>query len=128
MYILYYPHSFNFSYHYHDSFNFQYDCFNSFRSYNDQLLREHKRILDKMIGTHRTRANVIMWSIANEPTNTTRPDAVNYFKELAFHVKELDPTRPSILITGEFAHRNASTSAVSLRDNMILKKVFVYKS
>uniref|UniRef100_A0A8D8LEE9 Beta-glucuronidase n=2 Tax=Cacopsylla melanoneura TaxID=428564 RepID=A0A8D8LEE9_9HEMI len=100
----------------------------SIGSYNDQLLREHKRILDKMIGTHRTRANVIMWSIANEPTNTTRPDAVNYFKELAFHVKELDPTRPSILITGEFAHRNASTSAVSFRDNVILKKVFVYKS
>ncbi|KAI5748524.1 hypothetical protein M8J77_026367 [Diaphorina citri] len=88
----------------------------SIGSYDDDLLKEHKRILEKTIHAHRKRANVIIWSIANEPSNTTRPDAVNYFKELAQRVRELDPSRPSILVTGEFAHTNASTSAFQYVD------------
>ncbi|XP_014232921.1 beta-glucuronidase isoform X1 [Trichogramma pretiosum] len=62
-------------------------------NFSAELLAKHKRSLSELVRRDKNRPSVVMWSIANEP-RTQLPTADLYFKEVAEHVKSLDPTRP----------------------------------
>ncbi|PWT89885.1 MAG: glycoside hydrolase family 2 [Blastocatellia bacterium] len=53
-----------------------------------------KRDIDSMIARDRNHPSVIMWSIGNEIPSRQKPEVVKVAKELADHVRELEPTRP----------------------------------
>ncbi|KAG7208896.1 hypothetical protein KM043_015078 [Ampulex compressa] len=62
-------------------------------NYSSVLMSRHKDSLSELIRRDKNRPSVIMWSLANEP-RTQVPDAREYFKQIAYHTKTLDPTRP----------------------------------
>ena len=62
-------------------------------NFTPALLKRHKQSLSELIRRDKNRPAVVMWSIANEP-RTQLPDAGLYFKEVAYHTKSLDSTRP----------------------------------
>lgn len=62
-------------------------------NFSPVLLSRHKGSLSELIRRDKNRPSVIMWSIANEP-RTQLAEADAYFKQVAFHTKSLDPTRP----------------------------------
>ena len=80
---------------------------------NPETLNNAKRQLTDMIVRDRNRANVIIWSIANE---TPRGDARERFlSQLADHARSLDPTR---LISMAMEVTSAVNYVNRLEDNM----------
>lgn len=53
-----------------------------------------RRDLESMIQRDRNHPSVIMWSIGNEVQERARPEGVQVARQLADHVRALDPTRP----------------------------------
>ncbi len=72
-----------------------------------------KRQLSDMIARDQNRANVIIWSIANETPHSAKRDA--FLGKLAKHARELDPTR---LISMAMEVTGASNYHNILHDNM----------
>ena len=72
-----------------------------------------ERQLDDMIARDQNRANVIIWSIANETPHSAKRDA--FLGKLAKHARELDPTR---LISMAMEVTGASNYHNILHDNM----------
>ena len=72
-----------------------------------------KRQLSDMIARDQNRANVIIWSIANETPHSGKRDA--FLGKLAKHARELDPTR---LISMAMEVTGASNYHNILHDNM----------
>ena len=72
-----------------------------------------ERQLDDMIARDQNRANVIIWSIANETPHSAERDA--FLGKLAKHARELDPTR---LISMAMEVTGASNYHNILHDNM----------
>ena len=72
-----------------------------------------ERQLDDMIARDQNRANVIIWSIANETPHSAKRDA--FLGKLAKHARELDPTR---LISMAMEVTGASNYHNILYDNM----------
>ncbi|KAK0094951.1 hypothetical protein PV326_009565 [Microctonus aethiopoides] len=62
-------------------------------NFSPKLLDKHKQSISELVRRDKNRPSVIMWSIANEPRTQT-PEADVYFKQIAFHTKTIDPTRP----------------------------------
>ncbi|KAG5337921.1 BGLR glucuronidase, partial [Acromyrmex heyeri] len=62
-------------------------------NYSSLLLLRHKDALSELIRRDKNRPSVIMWSLANEP-RTQLPQAEEYFMQIAYHTKAIDPTRP----------------------------------
>ncbi|XP_058802755.1 beta-glucuronidase-like [Phymastichus coffea] len=62
-------------------------------NYSLALMRRHQDSLSELIRRDKNRPSVIMWSIANEP-RTRYSEAGPYFKQIARHTKQVDPTRP----------------------------------
>lgn len=57
------------------------------------VLAQHLVTVTEMIDRDKNRPSVVMWSIANEP-QSYKPEAGDYFKKVAAHVRELDQLRP----------------------------------
>ena len=72
-----------------------------------------ERQLDDMIARDQNRANVIIWSIANETPHSTERDT--FLGKLAKHARQLDPTR---LISMAMEVSGASNYHNILHDNM----------
>ena len=72
-----------------------------------------ERQLDDMIARDQNRANVIIWSIANETPHSAERDA--FLGKLAKHARQLDPTR---LISMAMEVTGASNYHNILHDNM----------
>ena len=72
-----------------------------------------KRQLSDMIARDQNRANVIIWSIANETPHSAKRDA--FLGKLAKHARQLDPTR---LISMAMEVTGASNYHNILHDNM----------
>ena len=72
-----------------------------------------RRQLSDMIARDQNRANVIIWSIANETPHSAKRDA--FLGKLAKHARELDPTR---LISMAMEVTGASNYHNILHDNM----------
>ena len=80
---------------------------------NPDTYANAKRQLSDMIARDQNRANVIIWSIANETPHSTKRDA--FLGKLAKHARELDPTR---LISMAMEVTGASNYHNILHDNM----------
>ena len=80
---------------------------------NPDTYANAKRQLSDMIARDQNRANVIIWSIANETPHSGKRDA--FLGKLAKHARELDPTR---LISMAMEVTGASNYHNILHDNM----------
>ena len=80
---------------------------------NPDTYANAKRQLSDMIARDQNRANVIIWSIANETPHSAKRDA--FLGKLAKHARELDPTR---LISMAMEVTGASNYHNILHDNM----------
>ena len=60
---------------------------------NPEILAKAKRMAEEMIKQHRNRPSVIMYSVVNEPPSHLE-ECAEFIKELAEHVRKLDPTKP----------------------------------
>ena len=80
---------------------------------NPDTYANAKRQLSDMIARDQNRANVIIWSIANETPHSSKRDA--FLGKLAKHARELDPTR---LISMAMEVTGASNYHNILHDNM----------
>ena len=80
---------------------------------NPNTYANAKRQLSDMIARDQNRANVIIWSIANETPHSAKRDA--FLGKLAKHARELDPTR---LISMAMEVTGASNYHNILHDNM----------
>jgi beta-glucuronidase len=58
---------------------------------NPKVLAKAERQLDEEIGTSRTHASIILWSMANETPNTEA--RTRFIETMASRARELDPTR-----------------------------------
>ena len=80
---------------------------------NPDTYANAERQLDDMIARDQNRANVIIWSIANETPHSAERDA--FLGKLAKHARQLDPTR---LISMAMEVTGASNYHNILHDNM----------
>ncbi|MDD3275790.1 MAG: beta-glucuronidase [Kiritimatiellales bacterium] len=77
----------------------------STQTYNDthissRTLAHHKKLMAELIKRDKNHPCVVMWNIANEPI-VNEKKAGEYFAEVAATTRELDPTRPVSLVTGD---------------------------
>lgn len=68
---------------------------------NDATLAAHIDTLTALIERDQNHPSVIIWSVANEVA-TWEPGAVPYFEKVSAHVRQLDPSRPVMIV--ETAH------------------------
>lgn len=61
--------------------------------FKDELLETHKTALTRLHRRDKNRPSVVMWSVANEAL-TASPEAYDYFRDIADHMKALDFSRP----------------------------------
>ncbi|XP_077078609.1 beta-glucuronidase [Siphateles boraxobius] len=67
-------------------------------SFGNVSLAHHLIVMEELIRRDKNHPSVVMWSVANEPASEM-PPAGHYFKELVFHTKSLDSSRPVTFIT-----------------------------
>jgi len=70
----------------------------------EPLLTNHRRVLTELVERDRNHPSVIAWSPMNEPNLWNEPHYQNdasrsYFRAIFDHLRNLDPTRPTIAIT-----------------------------
>ena len=68
---------------------------------DEETLRHHKDTLTELYQRDKNHPCVIMWSVANE-ARTSEENAVQYFTEVANHIRSLDKTRPiaNVMVVG----------------------------
>ncbi|MEN9840440.1 MAG: hypothetical protein RL376_240 [Verrucomicrobiota bacterium] len=64
---------------------------------NDATLAAHLHTLSALIERDQNHPSVIIWSVANEAA-TWEPGAVPYFEKVCAHVRQLDSTRPVMIV------------------------------
>lgn len=74
------------------------------RSVTEKTLHSHKRQLKEMIERDKNHPSVIAWSVANE-ADTWREEAKGYFAEIADYIKELDSSRPNMIVSDSLPDR-----------------------
>jgi beta-glucuronidase len=67
---------------------------------SSRTLAHHKQVMGELIARDKNHPCVVMWNIANEP-HVFEEKGGEYFKEVATTTRELDPTRPISLVTGD---------------------------
>ena len=89
---------------------------------NDELVKNHKEALDRLVSRDKNRPSVFSWSVANEP-RSNQESARPYFKvrrrtfpvkdplysiiclqEIIAHAKTLDPSRPITVVVNSYPH------------------------
>lgn len=68
---------------------------------DEETLKHHKDTLTELYQRDKNHPCVIMWSVANE-ARTSEENAVQYFTEVANHIRLLDKTRPiaNVMVVG----------------------------
>ncbi|GAB4170989.1 MAG: beta-glucuronidase [Terrimicrobiaceae bacterium] len=64
---------------------------------DDGALSHHLEVTTRLISRDHHRPSVVMWSLGNEP-NTQDPGARPYFEKVFARARELDPSRPLMLV------------------------------
>ena len=63
--------------------------------FGSSLLTQHLSVMTEMVERDKNHPSVVMWSVGNEP-KSYREKAGKYFKRVAEHTKQLDPTRETV--------------------------------
>ena len=86
------------------------------QNFVNETLQHHLEVMHELIQRDKNRANVIMWSLANEPASND-PRAKDYFESVAKWTRFLDSTRPITFVTSQHP---GDDYAVSFFVNFIL--------
>jgi len=63
------------------------------RTFDDELLASHQRVMTELVRRDSNRPSVVMWSVANEP-RSEEAAAKSYFSSVANFTRSLDSSRP----------------------------------
>ncbi|XP_050443174.1 beta-glucuronidase-like [Adelges cooleyi] len=69
-------------------------------TFGSKLLESHKQTMTEIVNRDKNHPSVIMWSLANEPTNNVNT-STSYFQTLYQHVRLMDPTRPITFVNSQ---------------------------
>ena len=70
------------------------------QNFVNETLQHHLEVMHELIQRDKNRANVIMWSLANEPASND-PRSKDYFESVAKWTRILDSTRPITFVTDQ---------------------------
>ena len=71
------------------------------QNFVNETLQHHLEVMHELIQRDKNRANVIMWSLANEPASND-PRSKDYFESVAKWTRILDSTRPITFVTYQY--------------------------
>ena len=65
--------------------------------FDDRLLKNHLQVMTELVQRDKNHPSVVMWSVGNEP-KSYRNQSGEYFRQVADHTRDLDPSRPVTLV------------------------------
>ncbi|XP_014254367.1 beta-glucuronidase-like isoform X2 [Cimex lectularius] len=85
----------------------------SLNLFDNQMFKNHKKVLKEIWSNYKHHPSIIMWSLANEPLSNN-PDSEGYFKELVKFMRQIDPTRPITFVTSQQINNEKAVQHVDI--------------